>query len=71
MLCGVSAGLVEYEKDEENQALLLVVISTTWMGCDGESCCSFSIVTVLPSCCRGKKRWEAALDVGGSQPSEF
>lgn len=38
VLCGVSAGLVGYEKDEENQALLLVVISTQGMGCDGESC---------------------------------
>lgn len=27
----VSAGLVEYEKDEESQALLLVVISTQGM----------------------------------------
>lgn len=35
--------------------------STMWMGCDGESCWSFSIVTILPSCSRGKKRCEAAL----------
>lgn len=31
VLCGLSAGLVKYEKGEEHQASLLVVISTQGM----------------------------------------
>lgn len=44
-----------------------------WMVCDGESCCSFSIVTILPSCCTGRKMWSSYCHVmlGGSQPTEF
>lgn len=33
--------------------------STTWRACNGESCCSFSILTILPSWCIGGKVWSS------------
>ena len=43
--------------------------STMWMLCDGESCCSFSIVTILAPCCTGRKVWSSYCHVMLEDPS--
>lgn len=45
--------------------------STIWMGCDGESCWSSSIVTILPSCYRGKKDGKQLLILEDPSPVNF